>query len=193
MCKQFEYSVWIRLRRKGGLYMLTKKQIAALKFMIFEAKDGTPLTKQILSLLIDRSQELTKDVCLSLVDGREGYGADEINVAAHGVGAMTSGNGTTYLDELCVLMGAQLGFSVHYGDFDPTRSEDQFDTSGMFPGAPLKTVSDPRLVREGMPMRYTFWLSKKNYSRQAELITANREELEKIDIKKSGLDPNLEE
>lgn len=172
--------------------MVTRKQIAALKYMIFASKNGIPLSKQILSLLIDRSQKLTKDVCLSLVEGREGYVADEISAAAHSVGAMRGSNCTTHLGALCHLMGVKFTFSVHYGDFDPTRKGDPFNNSGQFSGLPAKTVRDPKLARKGMPMRYTFWLAKKAYSRQAELIETNREELEKIDLKKSGLYPGLE-
>ncbi len=172
--------------------MVTKKQIAALKYMIFNSKNGTPLTKQILALLIDRSEKLTKDVCLSLVEDPQGYTAEKIEEAAHGLDAMISGNCITHLDALCYLMGSKLGFSVHYGDFDPTRDGDPFDVSGMFPGFPNNKVSDPKLTLEGLPMRYTFWLARKYYSRNAELLQITKDELEQIDLKKPGLWPNLE-
>ena len=53
--------------------MITPKQVAALKYMIFNAKNGTELSKRVLAFLIESSEELTKEVCLSLVADREGY------------------------------------------------------------------------------------------------------------------------
>ena len=174
--------------------MVTSKQIAALRFMIFNAKDGTELSKRILAFLIGQSNELTKEVCLTLVANREGYTADQISKAAYGVGNMRSGGGTTHLDEILDVMGSEFGFSVHYGDFDPTRTGDPFNCDGQF--AALRnlasSVSDPGTLREGMPLRCTFWFSKQNYSREAALVIATREELEQIDLTRSGLYPSLE-
>lgn len=168
--------------------MITAKQITALKYMIFNAKNGTELSKRVLAFLIDSSEELTKEVCLSLVADREGYTADEISAAGHGVGAMESCNCTTHLCELLDVMGSELSFSVHYGDFDPARANDPFSQAGQFAGW---HQADPESRREGMPLRYTFWLSKKNYSRQATLVVATREELEQINLEKPGLYPSL--
>ncbi|MEK7662343.1 MAG: hypothetical protein AAB355_02525 [Patescibacteria group bacterium] len=172
--------------------MFTSKQISALRYMIFNAKNGTELSKRVLAFLIESSEELTKEVCLSLVADREGYTADEISAAGHGVGSMESCNGTTHLDQILHVMGSELSFSIHYGDFDPTRTDDPFNSDGMFGGWDRSQVTRPGLILEGMPLRYTFWLSKKNYSRQAALVVATREELEQIDLKKPGLYPSLE-
>ncbi len=169
--------------------MFTSKQIAALRYMIFNAKNGTELSKRVLAFLIESSEELTKEVCLSLVADREGYTADEISAAGHGVGGMDSCNGTTHLDQILAAMGSELSFSVHYGDFDPTHTDDPFSQAGQFAGWPQ---ADLESRREGMPMRYTFWLSKKNYSRQAKLVVATREELDQINLEKPGLYPSLE-
>lgn len=172
--------------------MVTSKQIAALKYLVFVAKNGSKLSKQVLAFLIDQSEGLTKEVCLTLVADRDGYTADEINVAGHGVGGMESCNFTTHLHELLVLMGSKLNFSLHYGDFDPTRAGDPFNSDGQFFGCAVHQVSRPGLIRKGMPLRYTFWLSKQDYSRQAKLVVATREKLEQIDLTKPGLYPNLE-
>ncbi len=172
--------------------MFTPEQIAALRYLIFNAKDGTDLSKQVLAFLIESFAGLTKEVCLSLVADREGYTADEIGAAARGVGSMGSGNRATHLDQILCLMGSDFGFSVHYGDFDPTRTGDPFNNDGQFPGFSVHQVARPELVREGMPLRYTFWLSREHYSRQVALVVATREELERINLKKPGLYPEFE-
>ncbi len=172
--------------------MPTSKQIAALRYMIFIAKNGTELSKRVLAFLIESSEGLTKDVCLSLVADREGYTGDEIHAAGCGVGGMQSSNGTTHLNELLDVMGSKLTFSVHYGDFDPTRIDDPFNNDGQFPGCRLSQVSRPGLIRKDMPIRYTFWISREEYSRQATLVFTPREEHEQIDLERPGLYPSLE-
>ena len=172
--------------------MFTSKQIAALRYLIFNAKNGTELSKRVLAFLIESSNGLTKAVCLSLVADREGYTADEINTAGRGVDSMERCNGTTHLDEILQAMGSKLVFSVHYGDFNPARATDPFNTDGQFAGWGEHLVTDPGLVREGMPLRYTFWLSEEPYSRKATLVVATREEFEKINLEKSGLYPSQE-
>lgn len=165
--------------------MVTKKQISALKYMIFISKNGNELSKRVLAFLIDQSEGLTREVCLTLVADREGYTADEIREVAHGVHAMQSANCTTHLHALLSAMGSELTFSVHYGDFDPTRSGDPFNSDGQFFGAG-RAVSRPGLAREDMPLRYTFWLSKEHYSRRAALVVATHSYLEQI-VLRSGL------
>ena len=172
--------------------MFTTRQIAGLRYMIFNAKAGTDLSKRILAFLIDRSEELTKEVCLTLVENREGYTADEISAAAYGVGAMQSSCRTTHLDELLCVMGSELCFSVHYGDFDPDRAGDLFNSDGQFAGWDRTQVARDGKIREGMPLRYTFWLAKRLYSRRTALVASTREELEQINLKKPGLYPSLE-
>lgn len=172
--------------------MVTAKQIAALKYLIFIAKDGTDLSKRVLAFLLDASEGLTKDVCLTLVADREGYTADEISAAAYGVDSMKSRNGTTHINQILHAMGIELKFSVHYGDFDPTRTDDPFNSYGQFAGLKAHEATEPGLVREGMPLRYTFWLSKEHYSLQATLVVATREKLEQINLEKPGLYPSLE-
>ena len=167
--------------------MFTVKQIAALKYMIFKSKDGTELSKRVLAFLIDYSMGLTKEVCLTLMEGRDGYTAEEIDKAARGVGAMASSNCCTHVQELLHVMGSDFHFSVHYGDFDPGRTGDPFSSNGMFPGLDVSQVPRPELVIEGMPLRYTFWLAREYYSRKSALVVPTFEQLDRIDLKKSGL------
>lgn len=166
---------------------MTDKQISALKYMIFNTKDGVDLSKRILAFLIDKSEGLTKEVCVSLVKDREGYTEEEISDAGYGVSAMESCNCNTHIHALMCLMGSELQFSFHYGDYDPRRVGDPFNTDGQFAGSKAAFVPDERLLLEGLPLRYTFWLSKESYSRSVELVVATKEKLEQIDLKKSGL------
>lgn len=167
----------------------TPKQISALKNLILYAKDGTDLTKKVLTFLIDQSEGLTKEVCLTLTESCEGYDGKEIHYAAVRAGDMNSSNPkcSTRLDLLFQLMESQLYFSAHYGDFDPTRSDNPLNCDGMFVGSPAhwqRIPGDEGLYREGMPLRYTFWLQRQpcGYSHEAKLLPATREELEKIEL-----------
>jgi hypothetical protein len=123
------------------------------------------------------------------VADREGYTADEINAAALGVSSMESCTGTTHLHEILDAMGSEFSFSHHYGDFDQRRTGEPFSQAGQFAGWPQ---ADSVSRQEGMPLRYTFWLSRQNYSRQAALVVATREELKQINLEKPGLYPILE-
>lgn len=170
--------------------MLTSKQIAALKYIIFNTKDGNDLSKQILAFLIDQSEGLTKEVCLTLVQDREGYTADELKTAISGIHRMQSCNGMTHFNEVVPISGSELNFSFHYGDFDSTRTGDPFSNAGQCAGWDPSRVLGPNpkeTVRKGMLDRYTFWLSKQDCSRQATLVTATRKELEQIDLRRPGL------
>jgi hypothetical protein len=174
---------------------MTPKQIAALKYMIFIAKNGTHLSKRILAILIDKSENLTREVCLTLVAEREGFSGEEIDIAARGMHTMQSSDGTTHINQLMLAMGTDLRFDVHYGDYDPARAGDPFSSAGQFPGWDPALVHDPdpeEACREDMPMRYTFWFAKGHYSRTAALVTTTREELEKIDLRRPGLYPRFE-
>lgn len=173
--------------------MFTPKQIAALRYLIFRSKIENVAIKRILSCLIDNSDKLTKGVCLTLIEDREGYNANEIEAIIRDLSAMESATGTTHINEILYAMGSNLKFSTHYGDFDPTRVGDPFNNDGQFTGFDRTQVSRDDLIRQGMPLRYTIWFAKENYSPHAALVTINREQMEQIDIKKPGLYPSLEQ
>lgn len=167
--------------------MPTTKQIAALKYMIFKAKNGTELSKRILAFLIDQSEGLTKEVCLTLVADREGYTDKEINETGHEMHSMESCNGSTHLNELLQLLDTDFHFCYHYGSFNITGSEKSFSPAGQFVGMTSPPVTDPDLLLEGLPLRYTFWLARGLYSNHATLLTTTRDELEQIDLSRPGL------
>lgn len=152
--------------------MITAKQIAALKYLIFNSKDGTELTKRIIAHLIDHSSNLTKDVCLTLTCERD-FPREEIVAAYEGFEALPSANRSTHLTEILTAMGCDLRLSYDMGDYNPNREDDPLECQ----------------VHEDS---ITFWLSKWHYSRQADHVEVTREDLEKIDLKKPGLYPSFE-
>jgi hypothetical protein len=152
------------------------------------AKKVTPLTKGLMSFLIDESKKMTKSVCLTLTEGVEGFTSKEIRESAHCMDFMQSCNGNIHIDQILLITGSGLKFSFHYGDYDPTRTGDRFSNAGQFAGFPAhKVFSGPDATKEGMPLRYTFWLADENYSRKAHLITANRNKIQNVIRRKSGL------
>lgn len=172
--------------------MFTEKQIAALKYLIYKAEVRDPRVKQIFGLLIDESKGLTEEVCLTLTEGADGYSAEEIDEIAHSQSQLVSANGTALISEVLQAMGSDFQISVHYGNFDPNRKKRPLDTSGMFSGYDRSQVDDPDLLKEGMPMRYTFWVAKGFYSRSARLVKATREMIENVDLNRPGLYKTLE-
>lgn len=163
---------------------MTDRQIAALKYLIFQAKDVQDVSKRLVATLIDHSENLTRDVCLTLLADREGFNAEEIRDATYGIDRLISTTGTTHINQLFVAMGVDLVLSLHYGDFDPTRGDEPFNTDGQFSGKSPDMVRSPGLLKTGMPLRYTYWLSRSYYSDTAQLIKITREELEQIDLKR---------
>lgn len=157
--------------------MVTDKQIAALKYMIFISKDGREMAKKILFCLINKSERLTKDVYFTLTQKEDWLNREEVDRNARSVGAMQSVNCSTHLNEIMEVLGADLRFSVHYGHFSSVGS---FNTEGMFPSAREGDRADA-------PMRYTFWLARKLYSRSATEVAVSRAELDAIDLKEHGL------
>jgi hypothetical protein len=161
---------------------VTKKQIAAVKYLIFESQDGSNLAKQILALLLDKSEGLTKQVYITLQQDREGYTADEIQKAAVTMGGMTSSTCSTHLDEIMDILDTKFEFSIHYGSYEGKT----FSSNGIFPGYEGHPLN--------APLRYTFWLAEKSYGHAGgEIeIPVSRKELDEIDLTKPGLYPNLE-
>ena len=169
--------------------MSTKKQLAALKYLITKSKHGNDAGKRLYWYLIDRSAGLTKEVCVTLTEGKEGYSTKEIQELARSLDGMTSSNGTTHLDAIMNAIGSNFSFNFHYGHFDRNG---KFDTSGMFAGASVGLVLDPKLARLNVPLSYTFWLAPGFYSGSAKRIKVTRQKLETIDLSKPGLYPSIE-
>lgn len=171
--------------------MITPEQIAALKYLVANSKDGNDTVKRILFFLINESNGLTENVSVSFFQDRDGYTSDEINDAARLLGVMESSNCSTYLDEIMTLMGTELRFNTHYGHYDKTG---KFDTEGMFPGW-KDLAPGHENDRDDIPLRYTFWLAEEQYGQSGQgrpLVTPSRQELMAIDLTKPGLYPSLE-
>ena len=162
---------------------MTDEQIAALKYLIFKARDGTDRAKKILSLLIDASEGLEKEVFIT-VTGGEGFTEEELQDDSLSVGAVQSSNCTTHLGALLHLMGTDFHFTHHYGHM---TEDGEYDTTGQFPGAP----DHPTHTGEE-PVRYTYWLARESYSKEASRVSVSREEIDAVDLSKPGLYPVLE-
>lgn len=171
--------------------MFTPKQISALRYLIFIAKDGTELSKRVLAFLIESSEGLTKDVCVSLVADREGYTADEIVNAGYGFDNMNSCNSTTHLNQILHVMGSELTSSVHYGDFNPAPTGDPFNCDGIFAGYDRSSVIRPGLANVGMPLRYTFWLAKKKVLTTSNTCSYYSQRARKDRSKEARVVPNV--
>ncbi len=175
---------------------MTRKQIAALKYLICEynkKNSKTVLAQKVLWFLISQSRVLTRSVCVTLTEEVGGFTAKEVRDIAFGIDNMLSSNGATHLHELLDLMGSPLDFKLHYGDFNPNRTGDPFSTAGQFEGHSVDKVRLPEQVEKGHPLRYTFWLAKKeHYSQNATLVEVTKEKLETINLEKPGLYKTLE-
>jgi len=80
-------------------------------------------------------------------------------------------------------MGTELVFDLHYGHIDDSGELNCEGMWGANPGPIFYKHENDR----AMPMRYTFWFAHRGYSRTAKRIEVMREELEAIDLKRSGL------
>lgn len=169
--------------------MKSRRQLVALKYLVARSKDGNDIAKRILWALIDGSHGLRESVAISLVADREGFSASEIFEAGMKTSDFLSCNGSTHIDQILAAMGTPFRVSVHYGDFDPTRPGKTLDCDGMFAGLASweGATFPPGSLKQGMPMRYTFWLARENYDRHAKLLHANRETLLAIDLSRPGL------
>ena len=161
---------------RGLQAMFTDKQIASLKYLIFRSKIASVTAKQLVALLIDPSEKLTREVHITLNQDQNGYTEEEVRQIGRSVDTFNSCNCDTHLTQILHAMGAELGFSLHYGHY----RGNSFDTSGQFDGS--------------ASMSYTFWLAKEMYGRgyEGKEIFVAREDIEAIDISKPGLYPELE-
>lgn len=164
----------------------TEDQIAALKYVICASSEQSELLKRVLLFLIDESLYLTREVCVTLLEDRDGYAADQIRDAAHGLSRLQSMSyaGSLHLVEIMRAMGAGYLFSVHYGDYDPSWHENPFSEAGQFAGSsPELVLGGPELTMPNMPLRFSFWLARECYSECATQVAATREQLESIDFR----------
>lgn len=147
------------------IHMITKKQIAALKYMIIKTPMASDLLKQILILLILRSGRLTRDVRI-VISTTQGYSSNDILEATNGLQEMSSCNGKTHLGALVHLIGSRLQFCWH-------------NTTNQYGSLARRTNCC-----------YTFWLAKKPYSKKARQVRVSKEILDGVNIRESGLYPH---
>lgn len=124
--------------------MFTKKQIDALKILIYESKDCDVLAKKLLLFLINRSEKLTRQVTLTLTEREGGFSRDEVRKICLEADRLSSVEWNTHLYEIFCAMGTRFFFSMHFGHYNENG---RFDHSGQFSCNTTK-------------MRFTFWLSK---------------------------------
>lgn len=153
---------------------ISDKQVAALKYLIYKSRYGSMFLKQILFLLINGSANLTKDVYFTFGQGSE-YRNEEVSGHAQTMLGMLVSNQTTLLNDLLTLAGRNYKFSIDYGCYD---------NQGKFSDL---VAAKPTIV-------YTIWLSREYHGKncQPTKIEASREEIESIQIFKTGLYPELE-
>ena len=154
-----------------------KKRVKALKYLIRMSQDGDELMKQIMFILIDASELLTKGVYITLHPGAE-FDGETINGHAHAAGEFTSSNRSMHLDQIMIAMGTDFRFSLHYGHYE----NGMYSTAGQAPGF----GHGPK----GMPIRYTFWLAPGNYGHgpvPPEEVCVTRAQIEAVDITQDGL------
>ncbi len=96
--------------------MFTKKQIAAVKYLIFMDKTATNLVKQILAFLLDQSEGLTKEVRFNLSPTDWEYA--EISSHSHSMHDMQH---SAHLHAVMVATGSKLTFS--HSQFREKNSE----------------------------------------------------------------------
>lgn len=163
--------------------MVSAEQIAKLKYLIARSKDGGLLVKQIMYFLLDKSEQLTKEVCVTLSHDRYGYRGHEIFKSAEDLSNICAGNGTTYFDEILMVTGSGFRFDSECGYFD---HKGEFINGGDHDY--LANIQDqhPKIFEASYPsicnVRYTFWLSQEPCSRKAQRFNECRAGLQAIDI-----------
>ena len=133
------------------------------------------LSKKMLIFLLNESRKLTTEVCLSLTDKCNGYDATQIR-------SLTDDFNEVNLTEFLKLIKSKFIFNLHYGNIIKGDTENKLNTDGMFAGIERSFVTSDEFIREGMPLRYTFWLSKKLYSKEAKILKITKEKLEQIKL-----------
>jgi hypothetical protein len=134
---------------------LSDDQIKCLEYLIAVSKNATSFAKKVIIWLLHQTENLTKQVALSVPDEFLGEPSRQIQNGEHD---MCSSNGTTHIGTILGAAGTQMSLMGHCGRF----SENFFcsDIGGC-----------------------TIWFAYVFYSRDAELVDPPTiEDLEKIDL-----------
>lgn len=161
---------------------VTAEQMLALKYLVNASKHASEMTKRICYLLFDKSENLSREVCLVLREGVGGFTSEEVSEVGRNFGVLGSSNCDIHLPEILRAMGSSLTNSNHYGH----RTSTDFNADGIFAGFPARLVLSarerPGIVAEGKSMRYTFWLAEDMYSRSATIVRATKRNLMAVDL-----------
>lgn len=97
--------------------MITKKQMAALQYVIAQSPDATDFSKKTSFFLLEKSIYLTIPVCLSIIKSNEvSLGLiNQFNYCNHD---MRSSAKRTHLSELMMITGSDFIFSGSSGYYD---------------------------------------------------------------------------
>ncbi len=137
------FMVLFRIEQKGDS-LVTKTQIAALKYLVAKSPDSKGIGKRIAWFLIGASNQLTEDVLVTIREGEDGFTREEVLQATYEFHDMCSSNGSTHIQELMSLSGSRLNFGYNHGHLDPEKG---FDASE-FPSENGRAK-----------LRYSFWLT----------------------------------
>lgn len=136
---------------------ITDNQVDAIKYFIILSQrkhQQKHFIRRILMYLLDQSANLSKPVCMSVVESDE-LPYDVVNGLYSDYGMFMAVSGGTMLNNVVEATGSEFQFSCHFGSMDGKRlsNENQFS------------------FREGVDKaRYTFWLSPEQYDKEAEQI-----------------------
>ncbi len=130
--------------------MIKQEQIEALKYMLLGSENGSEFSKKICFLLLDKSQCLSKAVCISITQSDK-ISKELVDDFNHGNHDMRSSNLKTHLGALMRMTGSDFNFTGHCGDYiDGTFKTGVGDDMDRYSG--------------------TIWLSAERYDHNAERI-----------------------
>ena len=154
--------------------MTSNRQIDALKVLVSASADLKPMNIRLYHHLIERSKGFTREVAVVLTE-ESGFTAKEIRELALNFERGRSRHGSTRIHEVLIAMGIEWKVSTHYGNL----KDGVLDSFGQFPGIPADRGGHGDCKA---PMRYTFWLAKRHYSKDATVVRCSKEMLEKITL-----------
>lgn len=160
---------------------ISDRQVAALKYFIYKSRYGSKFLKQILFLLIDGSKNLTDEIYFVFEVNHE-YRPDEVTGHAQTMMGMLVSHQTTMLNDLLTLAGSDFRFSISIGYYPDQGKSETADSA----------VTN--VLAANSAKAYTIWLSSGYFgegSRTTRLM-ANREQIEAVEIFKTGLHPEQE-
>ena len=166
--------------------MITRKQLAALRFLIFKSEQDNcmaGIAKKICAVLIKHSRHMSKKVYITLWHDMNNFSDQEISDIAYAFDNLIVGHPS--LNEILVAMGSKMSFRFHYGHMH----EGKLNTEGMFGHKPTNAPGHEH--DRTMPLRYTFWLST-DMTDNGTQIKVTRDKLDAVDLTKPGLYPTLE-